>query len=71
MVPLSDIIRVSGKGNAKFAVLIDPDKHTPQSLKKIKGLSIEAGADLFLFGGSLLHFISAAKAPDAGGRLDG
>jgi putative glycerol-1-phosphate prenyltransferase len=54
MGPLSDIIRVSGKGNAKFAVLIDPDKHTPQSLKKIKALSIEAGADLFLFGGSLL-----------------
>jgi geranylgeranylglyceryl phosphate synthase family protein len=50
----SEIQKAAGKGQKKFAVLIDPDKHTPASLKKIKTLSISGGADLFFFGGSLL-----------------
>lgn len=50
----SDIKKGAGKGQKKFAVLIDPDKHTASSLRKIKTLSIDSGADLFFFGGSLL-----------------
>jgi putative glycerol-1-phosphate prenyltransferase len=50
----SDIKKGAGKGQKKFAVLIDPDKQTASSLRKIKTLSIDSGADLFFFGGSLL-----------------
>ena len=50
----SDIQKKTALGEKMFAVLIDPDKHTPVTLKKIRGLAIKAGADLFLFGGSLL-----------------
>jgi len=46
----------SGKkqGKKKFAVLIDPDKNTLASLKKIVLLSNYSGVDFFFFGGSLL-----------------
>jgi phosphoglycerol geranylgeranyltransferase len=50
----SDIIKKTGRGGRLFAVLIDPDNHTPASLKKIRSLSVKAGVDLFFFGGSLL-----------------
>jgi phosphoglycerol geranylgeranyltransferase len=50
----SDFLKTTGKGRKLFAVLIDPDNHTPASLKKIRSLSIKAGVDLFFFGGSLL-----------------
>jgi geranylgeranylglyceryl phosphate synthase family protein len=50
----SNIKKGAGKGQKKFAVLIDPDKHSASSLRKIKTLSIDSGADLFFFGGSLL-----------------
>lgn len=50
----SFIRKTAGDGKKLFAVLIDPDKHTPASLKKIKTLSVKAGVDLFFFGGSLL-----------------
>jgi putative glycerol-1-phosphate prenyltransferase len=39
----------------KIAVLIDPDKHNPPSLKKIIGLSDASGIDFFMVGGSLLR----------------
>jgi putative glycerol-1-phosphate prenyltransferase len=50
----SEIQKKTALGEKMFAVLIDPDKHTPATLKKIRGLAIKAGANLFLFGGSLL-----------------
>ena len=51
---LPQIRKASAQRQRMFAVLIDPDKHTPASLKKIKSLSVKAGADFFFFGGSLL-----------------
>ncbi len=38
----------------KFALLIDPDKYSLSSLKKVVKLSNKAAVDLFFFGGSLL-----------------
>ncbi len=37
-----------------FAVLIDPDKHSPASLERAVTAASESGADLFFVGGSLL-----------------
>jgi putative glycerol-1-phosphate prenyltransferase len=37
-----------------FAVLIDPDKHSPASLERAVTEASESGADLFFVGGSLL-----------------
>ncbi|MCX6268762.1 MAG: geranylgeranylglyceryl/heptaprenylglyceryl phosphate synthase [Bacteroidetes bacterium] len=41
-------------GKKKFAVLIDPDKYTIESLSRVVKLSVEAGIDYFFLGGSLL-----------------
>ena len=41
-------------GRKKFAVLVDADKYTLDSLKKVAGTAMKAGADYFFFGGSLL-----------------
>ena len=38
----------------KFAVLIDPDKVTPESLIRTIDLSVKSGVDYFFLGGSLL-----------------
>ena len=50
----SQILQNADQGKKMFAVLIDPDKHTPSSLRKIKNLAIEGKADFFFVGGSLL-----------------
>jgi putative glycerol-1-phosphate prenyltransferase len=43
------------KGKKIFALLIDPDKHTPESIEKLfAGLNNKPGPDLILVGGSLL-----------------
>ena len=42
------------RGRKKFAVLVDPDKSTTASLKKLAGIAGQAGVDYFFFGGSLL-----------------
>lgn len=42
------------KNSAKLAVLIDPDKHTNQTLQLLIGLSLNAKVDFFFVGGSLL-----------------
>ncbi|MBL7778118.1 MAG: geranylgeranylglyceryl/heptaprenylglyceryl phosphate synthase [Chitinophagales bacterium] len=42
------------KNTAKLAVLIDPDKHTNQTLQLLIGLSLNAKVDFFFVGGSLL-----------------
>lgn len=41
-------------GRKKFAVLIDPDKVTPESLLQTVDLSVKAGVDYLFLGGSLL-----------------
>lgn len=41
-------------GKKKFAVLIDPDKYTPESLPGVVTLAVNAGIDYFFIGGSLL-----------------
>ena len=42
------------KGKKSFAVLIDPDKAETQSLVRLTELSVTAGVDYFLVGGSLV-----------------
>lgn len=42
------------KGQKSFAVLIDPDKVNPLSVEQLVKLSVEAGVDYFLVGGSLV-----------------
>lgn len=42
------------KGRKSFAVLIDPDKVNDESVGQLISLSIEAGVDYFLVGGSLV-----------------
>jgi phosphoglycerol geranylgeranyltransferase len=41
-------------GNKKFAVLIDPDKYSLESLSRVVKLAVKAGIDYFFLGGSLL-----------------
>lgn len=41
-------------GRKKFAVLIDPDKYSLESLSTVVTLSVDAGIDYFFLGGSLL-----------------
>jgi len=41
-------------GKKKFAVLIDPDKYSRDSISRVVNLSINAGVDYFFLGGSLL-----------------
>jgi putative glycerol-1-phosphate prenyltransferase len=42
------------EGRKRFGLLIDPDKHTPDSLAALKGLIRRYPPDLILVGGSLL-----------------
>ena len=42
------------KGQKSFAVLIDPDKVNPLSIEQLVKLSVDAGVDYFLVGGSLV-----------------
>jgi len=51
---LEKLSKDASKGRKKFAVLIDPDKSTPASIKKLARLSGKAGVHYFFFGGSLL-----------------
>jgi phosphoglycerol geranylgeranyltransferase len=41
-------------GRKKFAVLIDPDKYTLESLAEVVKLAVHSGVDFFFLGGSLL-----------------
>ena len=49
-----NILNDKASGKKNFAVLIDPDKYTPESLACVVNLSVESGVDYFLLGGSLL-----------------
>ncbi|MEI6889723.1 MAG: geranylgeranylglyceryl/heptaprenylglyceryl phosphate synthase [Bacteroidales bacterium] len=51
---LDKLIKGASGGKKNFAVLVDPDKSTPASLKRLAGLATQAGVDYFFFGGSLL-----------------
>ncbi|MCX6283867.1 MAG: geranylgeranylglyceryl/heptaprenylglyceryl phosphate synthase [Bacteroidetes bacterium] len=51
---LNKLTKDASNGRKKFAVLVDPDKSTTASLKKLAGISSKAGVDYFFFGGSLL-----------------
>lgn len=42
------------KGQKSFAVLIDPDKVNKESVEQLVKLSVDAGVDYFLVGGSLV-----------------
>lgn len=42
------------KGQKSFAVLIDPDKVNPSAVEQLVNLSLDAGVDYFLVGGSLV-----------------
>ncbi len=44
----------SRNGRKKFAVLIDPDKYSDDTLSKTAAMAVEANIDYFLVGGSLL-----------------
>lgn len=50
----NSLIEHKNKRSKQFAVLIDPDKVTPDSLKLRVEQANEAGVDFFLVGGSLL-----------------
>jgi phosphoglycerol geranylgeranyltransferase len=41
-------------GKKQFAVLIDPDKYTSDTLSRVVTLAVKAGIDYFFIGGSLL-----------------
>ncbi|MCX6287062.1 MAG: geranylgeranylglyceryl/heptaprenylglyceryl phosphate synthase [Bacteroidetes bacterium] len=51
---LNKLTTDASRGRKKFAVLVDPDKSTPASLKKLAGIASKTGVDYFFFGGSLL-----------------
>lgn len=42
------------RGQKSFAVLIDPDKVNPSAVEQLVRLSVDAGVDYFLVGGSLV-----------------
>ena len=42
------------QGRKSFAVLIDPDKVTPQNIDQLVSLGIDARVDYFFVGGSLV-----------------
>ncbi len=44
----------ASEGKKKFAVLIDPDKYTLESLGRVVKLSVDSCVDYFFLGGSLL-----------------
>jgi phosphoglycerol geranylgeranyltransferase len=48
------LLQDSRAGKKKIAVLIDPDKYSPESLHPVLELSANAGIDYFFVGGSLL-----------------
>lgn len=50
----NEINRRTEQGKKQLAVLIDPDKSGSKSWEEIAGISMEAGADYFFVGGSLL-----------------
>ncbi|MFY7880014.1 MAG: geranylgeranylglyceryl/heptaprenylglyceryl phosphate synthase [Lacibacter sp.] len=50
----SHLLNQKTKGKKSFAVLIDPDKAETQSLVRLTELSVTAGVDYFLVGGSLV-----------------
>ncbi len=50
----SHLLNQKNKGKKSFAVLIDPDKAETQSLVRLTELSVTAGVDYFLVGGSLV-----------------
>lgn len=50
----SHLLNQKNKGKKSFAVLIDPDKAETQSLVRLSELSVTAGVDYFLVGGSLV-----------------
>ena len=64
----TSLVREVRKGRKKFAVLIDPDKYTLPSLKKLISVAKRSPVDYFFFGGSLLtrdqqdQFIGLIKA---------
>ncbi len=49
-----NLLRKITAGVKNFAVLIDPDKYTPESLARVVELSVDSGVDYFFLGGSLL-----------------
>jgi len=51
---LKKLSKDASGGRKRFAVLVDPDKSTPASLKKLAGIAVKAGVNYFFFGGSLL-----------------
>ncbi|MCX6280959.1 MAG: geranylgeranylglyceryl/heptaprenylglyceryl phosphate synthase [Bacteroidetes bacterium] len=51
---LRTLVKDISRGKKKFAVLVDPDKSTPVSLKRLAILGKKSGVDYFFFGGSLL-----------------
>ena len=48
------LIEIREKRGAAFAVLLDPDSHTPASFLDSAARAVEGGADLFLVGGSFM-----------------
>ena len=49
-----ELLERKQKGQKSFAVLIDPDKVNPPAIEHLVKLSVEAGVDYFLVGGSLV-----------------
>lgn len=50
----TSLVERKHKGQKSFAVLIDPDKVNDESVRQLVSLSVEAGVDYFLVGGSLV-----------------
>jgi len=48
------LLQDSLAGRKKFAILIDPDKYSLESLSRVVSLAVGAGVDYFFLGGSLL-----------------
>lgn len=48
------LLKDAAAGKKKFAVLIDADKYTMESLTRVVKLAMDAGVDYFFMGGSLL-----------------
>jgi putative glycerol-1-phosphate prenyltransferase len=58
---LNKLKRESKKGRKQFAVLVDPDKSTAASLKKLAVCAQKSHVDFFFFGGSLLRHGNGEK----------
>jgi putative glycerol-1-phosphate prenyltransferase len=48
------LLNDTSEGKKKFAVLVDPDKYSPESLANVVKLSVNNNIDYFFLGGSLL-----------------